>query len=67
MESNPRTYRRGHWIVWGTLLGAFLGLLVGKFALGMIFGFFVGVFVDSAKWKASRREAPPVVVDPGRE
>lgn len=60
MQSQPKPYRPGQWIILGTALGAFLGLLVGKFALGLIFGFFAGVMVDSIKRKASKtgRESP---------
>lgn len=53
MHSNPSPYKRGQWIVLGTVLGAFIGLLFGKFAIGLIFGFFVGLFVDSKKRKAA--------------
>jgi len=48
-----RPYKSGQWIWLGTALGAFVGLLVGKFALGLIFGFFIGVAVDSTKRKAA--------------
>lgn len=37
----------------GTVIGAFVGLLFGKFAIGLIFGFFVGVIIDSRKRKAA--------------
>ena len=40
----------------GTFLGAFIGLLVDKFAIGLIFGFFVGIMIDSARRKASKAE-----------
>lgn len=53
MEPTQKTYKAGHWVVWGTILGAFIGLLLGKFALGLIFGFFIGVFIDSAKRKGA--------------
>ncbi len=60
MQSQPKPYRPGQWIILATALGAFLGLLVGKFALGLIFGFFAGVMVDSIKGKAPKtgRESP---------
>jgi hypothetical protein len=53
VEPTQKKYRAGHWVVWGTLLGAFIGLLLGKFALGLIFGFFVGIMIDSAKRKGA--------------
>jgi hypothetical protein len=52
MKSETGTYKPGTWIVLGTVLGAFVGLLFGKFALGLIFGFFVGIGVDARKRKA---------------
>ncbi|HRE12558.1 MAG TPA: hypothetical protein PLD37_00015 [Usitatibacteraceae bacterium] len=54
MQPETKHYKPGQWILIGTVLGAFIGLLVGKFAIGMIGGFFVGLFVDSAKRKASK-------------
>lgn len=61
MKSERKPYRSGQSIILCTALGALLGLLVGKFALGLIFGFFVGVMVDSVKRKASKagHEGPP--------
>lgn len=59
MEPTQKTYRAGQWVVWGTVLGAFIGLLFGKFALGLIFGFFLGVFIDSAKRKGATRPPEP--------
>ena len=53
LEAGHTPYKRGQWIVFGTVIGAFIGLLFGKFAIGLIFGFFVGVFVDSKKRKAA--------------
>ncbi len=49
----PKPDRRGHWMVVGTAVGAFLGLLIGKFAIGLIFGFFVGIIIGSTKSKAA--------------
>lgn len=37
----------------GTALGAFIGLLLGKFAIGLIAGFFAGTVIDAARRKAS--------------
>lgn len=48
------TYKPGQWVTLGTVLGAFIGLLLGKFALGLIFGFFGGIMIDSVKRRASR-------------
>jgi zinc transporter ZupT len=48
------TYKPGQWVILGTVLGAFIGLLLGKFALGLIFGFFAGIMIDSGKRRASR-------------
>lgn len=61
MPLPPKSYKRGRWVFLGTALGAFVGLLVGKFALGMIFGFFVGLVIDSLKQRAlsSGHEHPP--------
>ena len=54
MQSDPpRSYRPGQSVVLGVTLGAFIGLLVGKFAIGLIAGFFVGVAADAARRKAS--------------
>lgn len=53
MQSESKNYRPGQWVVLGVVLGAFMGLLVGKFAIGLIFGFFVGIAVDASKRKAS--------------
>jgi hypothetical protein len=50
---DAKSYRPGRWILIGTVLGAFIGLLVEKFAIGMIAGFFVGILVDSAKRKSA--------------
>ena len=54
MQSEPKIYKPGQWVILGPTLGAFIGLLLGKFAIGLIFGFFVGVMIDSAKRKASK-------------
>ncbi len=54
MQPEPKLYKPGQWVILGTALGAFLGLLLGKFALGLIFGFFLGVMTDSIKRKASK-------------
>jgi uncharacterized membrane protein YjjP (DUF1212 family) len=54
MESEPKRYKPGHWVVLGTVIGAFIGLLIEKFAIGFIFGFFVGLMIDSAKRKSMK-------------
>jgi uncharacterized membrane protein YccC len=53
MPTTGKPYRKGQWIVIGVALGAFIGMLFGKLALGMISGFFVGLIVDSGKRKAT--------------
>jgi len=52
MPSPNKPYKPGQWILVGTALGAFIGILLGKLALGMIFGFFIGVAIDSNKRNA---------------
>jgi hypothetical protein len=52
LQSDPKIYKPGQWVFRGTILGAFIGLLAGKFAIGLIFGFFAGLLIDSAKRKA---------------
>lgn len=61
MPPDATTYKPGRWIMQGTVLGAFLGLLSGRFALGLIFGFFVGVAIDAGKRRspASGQGEPP--------
>ena len=53
MHPTPKPYKPGQWILLGTVCGAFIGLLFGKFAIGLIFGFFAGIAVDSRKRKAA--------------
>lgn len=53
MEPTQKPYKPGHWIVLSTVLGTFMGLLFWKLALGMIFGFFLGIAIDSFKRKAA--------------
>ena len=54
MQPMKNSYKPGSWVLAGTVLGMFLGLIFGKFALGLIFGFFVGLAIDSSKRKASK-------------
>lgn len=54
MQSEPEIYKSGQWVILGTALGAFIGLLLGKFAIGLIFGFFGGIVIDSVKRRASK-------------
>lgn len=51
MQSGPTQYKPGQAVLLGVVLGGFIGLLVGKFAIGMIAGFFVGVAVDASRRK----------------
>lgn len=48
-------------MVRGAILGAFAGLLSGKFALGLIFGFIAGIAIDASKRRppASGDSQPP--------
>lgn len=43
--------KTGQWVFIGTAAGAFIGLLFGKFAIGLIFGFFAGILIGAAKRK----------------
>lgn len=54
-----KSHSTGHWVFVGTALGAFAGLLQGKFALGLIFGFFIGIVISSVKRKASADHETP--------
>jgi uncharacterized protein YqgC (DUF456 family) len=54
VQSEPKIYKPGQWVVLETALGAFIGLLLGKFAIGLIFGLFVAIVIDLVKRKASR-------------
>ena len=56
MQFEPKIYKPGQWVIFGAALGAFIGLLLGKFAIGLIFGFFVGIVIDSVKRKASKAD-----------
>ncbi len=42
-QPRSKPFESGHWTMLGAVLGAFLGLLFGKSALGLIFGFFGGI------------------------
>jgi hypothetical protein len=44
-------YKRGTYVGLGLALGTFIGILLNKLALGMIFGFFIGAAMDAKKWK----------------
>ena len=68
MQHESRPYKPGQWLVWGAALGAFIGLLVDKFAIGLIAGFFAGIVIDSRRRKAAAaatRDRPPGEDPPG--
>jgi hypothetical protein len=48
-----KPYRPGAGVWTGIVVGAFIGLLLDKFALGGIFGFFVGIMIDSSRRRAA--------------
>jgi uncharacterized protein YqgC (DUF456 family) len=50
-----------NWGILGAMVGGFIGIVTGKFALGLIFGFFIGLMIGSAKRKtaASDSTRPP--------
>lgn len=50
---NRKPYKPGAGIVMGIVLGAFIGLLFSKLALGAIFGFFLGLAIDASRRKAA--------------
>ena len=49
----------GSRIIVGTVVGAFVGLLIDKFALGMLFGFFVGAMLSRRTLQQSEPAPPP--------
>ncbi len=57
----PASNKSGLSVLGWTVLGAFIGLLVEKFALGLIFGFFVGAAFGANKGRpgASGPDQPP--------
>lgn len=67
MQPERKRYRPGEWILLGTVLGAFIGLLFGKFALGLIFGFFAGIAIDVMKRRASKSDARHSSEEPANE
>lgn len=50
-----------NWGILGAMVGGFIGIVADKFALGLIFGFFIGLMIGSAKRKAanSGNKRPP--------
>ncbi|MDQ5979608.1 MAG: hypothetical protein QG602_2583 [Verrucomicrobiota bacterium] len=50
-----------NWGILGAMLGGFIGIVADKFALGLIFGFFIGLMIGSAKRKAAASDStrPP--------
>lgn len=64
MQLKQKTYKPGRWVALGVALGTFAGLLFGKLALGMIFGLFLGIAIDSSKRRsASAAEDQPADVE----
>ncbi len=53
MQTDQTTRRPGSWALRGAILGAFVGLLLGKFALGLIFGGIAGIVTDARRRKPS--------------
>lgn len=53
MQPTQKPYKPGSAILIGLVLGAFVGLLLSKLALGAIFGLVAGMVVDSNKRKAN--------------
>lgn len=49
-------YKRGTYVGIGLVLGTFIGILLHKLALGMIFGFFIGAAMDAKKWREVQSE-----------
>ena len=58
MNSESKPYRPGQATFLFTVIGAFVGLLIGKFALGLIFGFFIGLAAESARRRAASATGP---------
>ncbi|RXK55834.1 hypothetical protein ESB00_08105 [Oleiharenicola lentus] len=50
-----------NWGILGAMVGGFIGIVADKFALGLIFGFLIGLMIGSAKRKtaASDSTRPP--------
>jgi F0F1-type ATP synthase assembly protein I len=65
MQQSNNLYKPGRGVFLGIVLGTFLGILFNKLALGMIFGFFVGVAVDSWRRKAASA-SKEIQVDDGK-
>jgi len=53
MQPSHKPYTPGRWVFLGVVVGTFLGILFDKLALGMIFGLFVGMAIDSSKRKTA--------------
>ncbi len=49
----PNESKLGYWIALCGVLGGFIGLLIGKFAIGLLVGFFAGVVIASVSRKSS--------------
>lgn len=57
MQTANKPYKPGQWILLGTALGTFGGILLDSLALGMIFGFFLGAIIDSQRRRAAEAAA----------
>lgn len=52
MKPSNKPYKPGNLIFMGTVLGAFIGILLKNLALWGILGFFLGMAIDANKRKA---------------
>lgn len=63
----PKPLESVPWPLKGAVLGGFLGLLVGKFALGLIFGFFAGIMFGATKRKTAATDRTRTTEKEARE
>lgn len=50
MDKETESFSKGRYVLKCVIVGGFIGIVIDKLALGMIFGFFVGAFLE-AKYK----------------